>query len=393
MTQLTGSVVSVLVLSATMCIILTSVQETSRFQFSSPDILNEFRSSMWTGLVIGTSLCAFVVLDIVDKSKSHVPSKKYALNNDLLSLFPLMMLIVALYMITTFDVSSRKYSSAIAIQLTVLANAVLLKGLNGDVTLRSHSSIYSIIFTTINCVLNYIWFVVWTDSQSQWVVPGVVLVCISVAIFTGRSFSSWKSTFKMQPVVIVDDRVGVIPGLQHDSNECGSKYYCGYSMLTITAWALLAFPRQYPRGVAFYTNYEYLISVAALISFVLNERNSKNNMEQTFAAADTNRAFTRYISHELRSHLSHLSMGLDQLSDEVDGRVTAHKMITELQDSCESSIQILDDILIFASLQERVSRLSVCELRVKSLISGAVNEMESLVSADNWFSNIFLLPS
>ena len=70
-------------------------------------------------------------------------------------------------------------------------------------------------------------------------------------------------------------------------------------------------------------------------------------MKTVEAASAMNRNFVRFISHELRSHLSHLTLGLQHLGLDVENSNTvAQKMLEELQETCEECLQILNDILV-----------------------------------------------
>lgn len=164
-------------------------------------------------------------------------------------------------------------------------------------------------------------------------------------------------------------------------------YYIAHVAIMTSIWILwiIPMPYGYPRS---YTRVGYLVAFLSLFISNLHARLEKDIVKVIAMAMNMNRVFIRFISHELRSHMGHLSMGLDQLLDEVPSHLqTAVSMIEELQDSCGSSVQILNDVVVFDGLglskkgnNQQSQERRVSALQTKNLICAGIQEMETLVS-------------
>lgn len=136
------------------------------------------------------------------------------------------------------------------------------------------------------------------------------------------------------------------------------------------------------------------------------------------------RAFVRFVSHELRSHISSMVSGLGQLYD-IDAsepskeetafdpavaaqRVNRRRILAEIQESCDSTVRILDDILVYDRMRDPGHRLQRNLVDVKYLLKRSVGGVGQLVrkaaphprgyifdieckSAQNYMVNIVLL--
>lgn len=120
--------------------------------------------------------------------------------------------------------------------------------------------------------------------------------------------------------------------------------------------------------------------------------------------SNSNRDFVRFISHELRSHLSFLSFGLLHLKDGSSGdgistsstlwprRPPARKgqLLGELQESCDAAVQVLDEVLVFDRLRNEESHNKTL-VDVKLLLRRAIDNIESRVSSILVFLILFFL--
>lgn len=125
-----------------------------------------------------------------------------------------------------------------------------------------------------------------------------------------------------------------------------------YSIFIITAWCIQLTnvqPNQYHRDNVINANL-YLLSFVSIAVTVFCDRSLHEKLTVSKLAADMNMDFVRYISHELRSQVGHLALGLQMLGEDAKGTQTS-AAIQDLQDSCDSAIQILNDLVIFDNLR------------------------------------------
>lgn len=94
--------------------------------------------------------------------------------------------------------------------------------------------------------------------------------------------------------------------------------------------------------------YLCLLCATVVIVTVTFDRSLGDELTVAHVAASMNENFVRFISHELRSHMSHLTLGLQLLEEDIPPHESETlSSISDLQESCDSAMQILNDILIF----------------------------------------------
>lgn len=106
----------------------------------------------------------------------------------------------------------------------------------------------------------------------------------------------------------------------------------------------------------------FLIMAASLTTLVVENRLKMFQIIVGLDALATRRAFVRYISHEVRTPLNIISLGLDLLEDELkeddsnELNVNYVASVQQVQDSCRVAVGIMNDliqvILVFLSFSD-----------------------------------------
>lgn len=161
---------------------------------------------------------------------------------------------------------------------------------------------------------------------------------------------------------------------------------CLIYMSFLAANSLICYSNQSPTGrdiVHLIARLAILIALVVACASVLRERQLEKITGLSAIASDMNRGFVRFVSHELRSHLSHLTMGLEELLDDLPAKSAGLRrqrlMVMELRESLDMSMQILNDILIFDSLREQQYTPKTL-LNVNRMIRKLIKELEPCVS-------------
>lgn len=269
-------------------------------------------------------------------------------------------------------------------QMIIISHIVLMVALFSDFELSEASSetrpkqieiTYSIVLSALNSGALLVWL---TFNQNFLAV--VPLVCIILGA-TGRVLVILTMRWKNQAKTVSSENSTNFRSKQ-ESELHSCCWYALYMIIMCSQWFIL---QKVGDSVLYRDSYGYLIMFLVLTVFICNDYNAIDNEKLIVAAAEMNRIFVRYISHELRSHVSHLSMGLEQLGDEFSpSHIVAHKMINELQDSCDSSLQILNDILIIDELHKKIVVRHVDIKSVKKMVRQSIFAMKSLVSNNDF---------
>ena len=132
-------------------------------------------------------------------------------------------------------------------------------------------------------------------------------------------------------------------------------------------------------------NRTYLLSCILVAISCVPNRMLRDTIILVGMAATMNHKFIRFISHELRSHLSYLTIGLDQLGyeagapdgDDEERRTT----ISEMKESLGSTVQILNDVIVFGELLRTSSRKAARQpVEVETALRRVVTNVQPLVS-------------
>ena len=84
--------------------------------------------------------------------------------------------------------------------------------------------------------------------------------------------------------------------------------------------------------------------------------------------------FIRYISHEIRTHLNAVSLGLKYLCDELPKYIQDPDIldsVTTSQSACSVSVNILTDLLTFDKIEDGKLKLDCQEVSVRELVLSA----------------------
>jgi len=107
------------------------------------------------------------------------------------------------------------------------------------------------------------------------------------------------------------------------------------------------------------------------------------------------RLFVRFVSHEIRTPLNTVFLGLKLLRDEIKSNYsTTHQLETldEIQQSCDISLNILNDMLSFEKIESGRLVLEEEELNPKALLEETVApfsiQVVSCSNSSNSSSNI-----
>lgn len=95
--------------------------------------------------------------------------------------------------------------------------------------------------------------------------------------------------------------------------------------------------------------------------------------------------FSRYISHEIRSPLSSLSLGLAFMTEMIsrDPVIDRDNVIDALNDcteACASSITIVSDLLLFDKIEQNMLELEKTFVKPKALVDPILKQFKLLVS-------------
>ena len=131
--------------------------------------------------------------------------------------------------------------------------------------------------------------------------------------------------------------------------------------------------------------YSYLQLVPMVASNVFHTFLEGDRETAVAMAMILNRGFVRYISHELRSHLNHMSADIYTLRHEraIEGSGRARsRVLGGMQDSCDSAVGVLEDVLIFDKLRDHMAQDNDKKwslLDMKLLLRAAVDDVSTQV--------------
>ena len=265
---------------------------------------------------------------------------------------------------------------AVAIQLFLVSHIIIHTAMKNDGML-SRNRKWRFMFCSI---ANSIAFLSWSldDNSRLWLSMGVIFHSMSSGIIVHRLYQLMRHSNKVALASASNHTTQSKKSVHTRWNSCCN--YFVYLVLIIATWALSAIKEQ-TAGLSLHF---YLMYCAAISCMVLGDRAAQASIKLVSIAADLNRGFVRFISHELLSHLNHLCAGLEQLANESSCRSLTDSsrrlMVVELQHSCDSSVQILNDVLIFDGLRtDDIKKKERTTVNVNRLIRRVVKELEPLV--------------
>jgi len=125
---------------------------------------------------------------------------------------------------------------------------------------------------------------------------------------------------------------------------------------------------------------QYVASVVTVLTVIVPNRISMSFAQHFDTQFSRKLDFVRYVSHELRSPLNAISVGLYVLSQEfsklslspVRGS-TIGAVVDDVVKSCDSAVSILDDLLTFNQIENDALELKMSRLSVVKLIRNAIS--------------------
>ena len=125
-------------------------------------------------------------------------------------------------------------------------------------------------------------------------------------------------------------------------------------------------------------------SVISLFSSLIPGRIFKAEAQQTVAELNTKHSFVKYVSHNIRTPINVLSMGLECAEIDMMHHGEDHEMtmstIGDLKMSCSNALDILDDVLLFDQLESGDFEISCHPENPLNLIRENLRVMQQVAS-------------
>lgn len=343
------------------------------------DSKSSYDAALWTSISTSMPICLMFLIDIWNYCTRTSPN---LIDHHRSSLF--------------FYERIYKFSPLITI---LIPNVALLIADSGyasstDPNTRFAIIVFQMIFSTGACIsadlslelipkilkyiINIFAFALFWISKSQSLHSSrtnVVLAVVGVSLHFVSAFMNgatfrWMFEYPKRESSF-HDAVDSLKGL------CFTGHCVLYAVLVAANW-LIHFTGSSSHGWAHLGELElylYALSVVPIVVTVIYSGNIRDKLSVAKMATKMNMNLARFISHELRSHVSHLTLGLQLLGDDVgDSKKSA---ITDLQQSCDSVMQVLNDLVVFEKL---ANRAGPNEEKLKSLID--IDESVRSVAAD-----------
>lgn len=267
-------------------------------------------------------------------------------------------------------------------QMLLLCHALLGRGFTYNLVLKKNSSV--IAMDTITKIMSAIGFVLWRMAAPIAALSLHVIVSIYAASYFLQSFPfKFKSTIELSPRTLGDTNWQLMAYILVISVNW-IIFICGNNAVLLTSsssdWPFFVEVRTF-----------YLLAFTTTISFFYNNHTKSSQPMPQKSAAQMNSDFVRFVSHELRSHISHLSLGLQILRDDTKPYEKIKLVaIGDLQDTCDISTQVLNDILIFTDMRlgatESDSEVIPCS---KALTTALRNQVKHVSFTCSFFFAFF----
>lgn len=341
---------------------------------------SDMKSSLWAGLVASGALSLDVIADEIRSKENFFKGNWEEKKLSLLVLLPNCLLC------GMGSIPDKLYTIIVAYQLLFFSQHILLQAIGRDSSLRSEKKILRICLPILNTAVIVAWYIRWVlinNIAVALVAAGSMFIVLSTAL---TRIIVLKREFYLSTSISVSCENVDVPSTSitfSKNNELrlvSCCYYLLYMFSVSLVWILWLVPTS-NKFTHDFTRLAYLVEFLLLLVTKFHERVDKDTLKLVSMAMNMNRLFVRFISHELRSHVGHLSMGLDQLTDVVPaGADTTVRMIEELQDSCDSSLQILEDVVVFDGLNYQDQNGDCISIvRMKKIISMGIKEIEPVV--------------
>lgn len=137
---------------------------------------------------------------------------------------------------------------------------------------------------------------------------------------------------------------------------------------------LVAFSRRSTRRLIEILSFTFLLSLAAV--WIIQ----RNRMLSTIQLAKLQMEFVASVSHELRTPLAVISSAADNLADGlIEDRPALMKYGAVLQQQSRSMGELVDQILLFASTEDRKSRFTLRPLEIKPILDELIAANDALL--------------
>jgi signal transduction histidine kinase len=134
-------------------------------------------------------------------------------------------------------------------------------------------------------------------------------------------------------------------------------------------------------------SFTFLLSSAAVWAI------QRGRMLSTLQLAKLQMEFVASVSHELRTPLAVMRSAADNIADGlVEGKAALKRYGTILQHQSRSMGQLVDEILLFASTEDRKSRYVLQPLQVPEIIDSIVSGTEALVRGAGFILDRYVEP-
>eukprot|EP00602_Paraphysomonas_sp_CaronLab_P009108 CAMPEP_0185025882 /NCGR_PEP_ID=MMETSP1103-20130426/9435_1 /TAXON_ID=36769 /ORGANISM="Paraphysomonas bandaiensis, Strain Caron Lab Isolate" /LENGTH=608 /DNA_ID=CAMNT_0027559261 /DNA_START=416 /DNA_END=2242 /DNA_ORIENTATION=- len=122
--------------------------------------------------------------------------------------------------------------------------------------------------------------------------------------------------------------------------------------------------------------------ITCIVCFIYPGRSLHRNITIAKSRLETQKKFVRYVSHEVRTPLNIVFMGIqlmqshELLQGSSSNARDARVLLNDMQTSCESAVTILNDLLLFDKLREGGMELELKAVDVRKFIRDTVTPLE-----------------
>jgi len=164
--------------------------------------------------------------------------------------------------------------------------------------------------------------------------------------------------------IVEDDASATVRG----SNDFGGRQFKHYSEVVVPGWHAAALAILAVVDIAWYAlpdsillpewEFSTLLGAqlgASILILVIDMRVRNAEISHNLETLDSKRDFVRFLSHGIRTPLSTASMGLDIVSEEMEGaeKSGARETLSLIQQSVSVAVEIFDQLLLYDSIENQ----------------------------------------
>lgn len=371
-----------------------------------------YRDALWTCIAVSSPFSVTAIHDVWRSIQTNsassqsgvaeaIKTKSSTVSKNILKSIPFCVILFPslVMLLLEFHTSLSIKLATVLIQFIFCAEALLLT----DASMEDFALPRNRLKHTLECTANIVGYVLlWYSCVKSW--PGHSHAAIVGVII--HSSMLLIVPFNRQDVASTNsfgDSQNVTHALSHChqrlSNLTWQRNLCTFSTLIIWIIRFAGDKRFAAAGAAArigaLSSYVYTLACMSLVISVFFGRSLKDKLDVAKMAEELNRIFGRFISHELRSHISHLTLGLEMLDDYEDA-ASRKEAIMDLQGSCEATLQVLNDIIVFDDIarygrgdtMSHTKSMEVVDL--SGLLRGVVSESESLTVRKLFHNSLYI---